>query len=114
MCKIGGECPPFKISFLKESLNCWFTFFGAFSFAQGFVPFLVSATAGTTVYGAFDPLLAVADICKKYKIWMHVDVSILEGPPLKCSRTFCAWSSWNEMYCIFFFTLGIYSQNDDR
>ncbi|KAF4023195.1 hypothetical protein G4228_015132 [Cervus hanglu yarkandensis] len=40
---------------------------------KGFVPFLVSATAGTTVYGAFDPLLAVADICKKYKIWMHVD-----------------------------------------
>ncbi|KAI4538022.1 hypothetical protein MG293_011425 [Ovis ammon polii] len=62
-------------SFLKESLDCWFTFFGAFSFAQGFVPFLVSATAGTTVYGAFDPLLAVADICKKYKIWMHVDAA---------------------------------------
>ncbi|EMP37024.1 Glutamate decarboxylase 2 [Chelonia mydas] len=40
---------------------------------KGFVPFLVSATAGTTVYGAFDPLLAIADICKKYKIWMHVD-----------------------------------------
>ena len=33
MCKIGGECPPFKISFLKESLDCWFTLFGAFSFA---------------------------------------------------------------------------------
>ncbi|XP_007444188.1 glutamate decarboxylase 2-like, partial [Python bivittatus] len=40
---------------------------------KGFVPFLVSATAGTTVYGAFDPLIAIADICKKYKIWMHVD-----------------------------------------
>ncbi|KAL7976534.1 hypothetical protein Chor_008483 [Crotalus horridus] len=33
----------------------------------------ISATAGTTVYGAFDPLIAIADICKKYKIWMHVD-----------------------------------------
>ncbi|XP_074802208.1 glutamate decarboxylase 2 isoform X2 [Natator depressus] len=42
---------------------------------KGFVPFLVSATAGTTVYGAFDPLLAIADICKKYKIWMHVDAA---------------------------------------
>uniref|UniRef100_A0A8C5SD55 Glutamate decarboxylase 2 n=1 Tax=Laticauda laticaudata TaxID=8630 RepID=A0A8C5SD55_LATLA len=41
--------------------------------AEGFVPFLVSATAGTTVYGAFDPLITIADICKKYKIWMHVD-----------------------------------------
>lgn len=40
---------------------------------RGFVPFLVKATAGTTVYSAFDPLLAVADLCKKYKIWMHVD-----------------------------------------
>ncbi|XP_057354240.1 uncharacterized protein LOC118935861 [Manis pentadactyla] len=42
---------------------------------RGFVPFLVSATAGTTVYSAFDPLLAVADLCKKYKIWMHVDAA---------------------------------------
>lgn len=66
----------FFVSFLKESSYPCFTLFSTFSFAQGFVPFLVSATAGTTVYGAFDPLLAVADICKKYKIWMHVDVSI--------------------------------------
>ncbi|KAI1902250.1 hypothetical protein AGOR_G00042770 [Albula goreensis] len=40
---------------------------------KGLVPFFVSATAGTTVYGAFDPLHAVADICKKHNIWMHVD-----------------------------------------
>lgn len=42
---------------------------------QGFVPFFVSATAGTTVYGAFDPLIAISDICRKYSVWMHVDVS---------------------------------------
>ncbi|XP_019740352.1 glutamate decarboxylase 2 [Hippocampus comes] len=40
---------------------------------KGFVPFFVSATAGTTVYGAFDPLIAISDICRKYNIWMHVD-----------------------------------------
>uniref|UniRef100_A0A8C2AVL7 Glutamate decarboxylase 2 n=1 Tax=Cyprinus carpio TaxID=7962 RepID=A0A8C2AVL7_CYPCA len=40
---------------------------------EGYVPFFVSATAGTTVYGAFDPLMAIADICKKHDIWMHVD-----------------------------------------
>uniref|UniRef100_A0A8C2EU87 Glutamate decarboxylase 2 n=1 Tax=Cyprinus carpio TaxID=7962 RepID=A0A8C2EU87_CYPCA len=40
---------------------------------KGYVPFFVSATAGTTVYGAFDPLMAIADICKKHDIWMHVD-----------------------------------------
>lgn len=42
---------------------------------KGFVPFFVSATAGTTVYGAFDPLIAISDICRKYGVWMHVDVS---------------------------------------
>lgn len=47
---------------------------------QGFVPFFVSATAGTTVYGAFDPLIAISDVCKKYNVWMHVDVSNTNGP----------------------------------
>uniref|UniRef100_A0A667YP57 Glutamate decarboxylase 2 n=1 Tax=Myripristis murdjan TaxID=586833 RepID=A0A667YP57_9TELE len=37
-----------------------------------FIP-LQCATAGTTVYGAFDPLIAISDVCKKYNIWMHVD-----------------------------------------
>ncbi|KAL8182624.1 UNVERIFIED_CONTAM: hypothetical protein K2H54_058841 [Gekko kuhli] len=40
---------------------------------QGKVPLYVSATAGTTVYGAFDPLACIADICDKYNLWMHVD-----------------------------------------
>lgn len=33
------------------------------------------ATSGTTVLGAFDDLNAVADVCEKHKVWMHVDVS---------------------------------------
>ncbi|CAK8673371.1 acidic amino acid decarboxylase GADL1-like isoform X2 [Clavelina lepadiformis] len=40
---------------------------------QGSVPFLVVATAGTTVLGAYDPLNQIADICEKYEMWMHVD-----------------------------------------
>uniref|UniRef100_A0A8C2KL67 Glutamate decarboxylase 1 n=1 Tax=Cyprinus carpio TaxID=7962 RepID=A0A8C2KL67_CYPCA len=40
---------------------------------KGFVPMFVNATAGSTVYGAFDPINEIADICEKYNIWLHVD-----------------------------------------
>lgn len=43
--------------------------------AKGKIPFFVCATAGTTVMGAFDPINEIADICEKYKLWFHVDVS---------------------------------------
>ena len=46
------------------------------SLSEGGFPFLVAATAGTTVLGSFDPFDAVADICEKYNIWFHVDVCI--------------------------------------
>lgn len=42
---------------------------------EGAQPFMVSATSGTTVLGAFDPLEDIADICEKYNIWMHVDAA---------------------------------------
>lgn len=44
------------------------------SLLQGYVPMYVNATAGTTVYGAFDPINEIADICEKYNMWLHVDV----------------------------------------
>lgn len=31
--------------------------------------------SGTTVLGAFDPLEKIAELCEKYKIWMHVDAA---------------------------------------
>lgn len=43
--------------------------------ARGHIPFFVNATAGTTVIGAFDPIPEMADICQKYNLWLHVDVS---------------------------------------
>ncbi|XP_018323073.1 cysteine sulfinic acid decarboxylase [Agrilus planipennis] len=42
---------------------------------EGAVPFMISATAGTTVLGAFDPLEEVADVCEKYGLWLHVDAA---------------------------------------
>ena len=40
---------------------------------EGLVPTYVNATAGTTVLGAFDPIVEIADITDKYDIWLHVD-----------------------------------------
>uniref|UniRef100_A0A7E4UMW5 Glutamate decarboxylase 1 n=1 Tax=Panagrellus redivivus TaxID=6233 RepID=A0A7E4UMW5_PANRE len=42
---------------------------------EGLQPFFVCATAGTTVFGAIDPLQKIADICKRQKTWFHVDAA---------------------------------------
>lgn len=41
--------------------------------SNGHQPFFLNATSGTTVYGAYDSLNELADICEKYNIWLHVD-----------------------------------------
>ena len=46
--------------------------------SEGHLPFFVNCTTGTTVYGAFDPIHAIADICDKYHIWLHIDVSTIK------------------------------------
>jgi len=40
---------------------------------KGHQPFYVNATAGTTVFGAFDNIEAISKICKKHGLWLHVD-----------------------------------------
>lgn len=41
--------------------------------AAGAHPFMVVATAGTTVMGAFDNIQACADLCQDSGMWLHVD-----------------------------------------
>lgn len=40
---------------------------------NGWLPFAAVATVGTTSSTSIDPVPAIADICQKEKIWLHVD-----------------------------------------
>lgn len=40
---------------------------------DGFLPFCVAGAAGTVNTGAFDDLEALADICQREDLWLHVD-----------------------------------------
>jgi aromatic-L-amino-acid decarboxylase len=43
---------------------------------EGFTPCCVVATIGTTGSTAVDPLRAMADICSRHAIWLHVDAAL--------------------------------------
>jgi aromatic-L-amino-acid/L-tryptophan decarboxylase len=42
---------------------------------NGIVPICVIPTIGTTSTSSVDPVDAVADICEKYRLWLHVDTA---------------------------------------
>ncbi len=43
--------------------------------ADGYAPFLVVATAGSTGTGAIDPIAALAGVAEREGIWLHVDAA---------------------------------------
>ena len=43
--------------------------------AFGFIPMCIVGNAGTVNTGAIDPLNELAELCKKYKIWFHIDAA---------------------------------------
>tara|TARA_R110002050_G_scaffold270252_5_gene413278 strand:- start:343 stop:1782 length:1440 start_codon:yes stop_codon:yes gene_type:complete len=42
---------------------------------EGYMPFCVIASAGTTNTGTVDPLQEISSICKEEKVWFHVDAA---------------------------------------
>lgn len=43
---------------------------------NGYIPFFVCATIGTTSSNAVDPIRAIGEICRRYDIWLHVDAAM--------------------------------------
>jgi glutamate/tyrosine decarboxylase-like PLP-dependent enzyme len=41
--------------------------------AHGIIPWLVVASAGTVDTGAIDPLPQIAELCRRYGAWLHID-----------------------------------------
>lgn len=43
--------------------------------AEGLIPFFFGAVDGATATGACDPIPELAELCKKYKMWLNVDAA---------------------------------------
>ena len=55
----------------------------------GWLPFAVVATVGTTSSTSVDPVAAIADICAREKLWLHVDAAYA-GPAAILPE--CRWA----------------------
>jgi aromatic-L-amino-acid decarboxylase len=50
---------------------------------EGFIPFFVCSSVGTTSSNAVDPLMKVAKICREQNLWLHVDAA-MSGTAMIC------------------------------
>jgi aromatic-L-amino-acid/L-tryptophan decarboxylase len=50
---------------------------------NGFIPFFVCATIGTTSSNAMDPVRMIGEICQKENCWLHVDAA-MSGTAMIC------------------------------
>ena len=62
---------------------------------EGNIPFCVIATVGTTSTTSIDPVSQIADICKKYKLWLHVDAAYAGVAAIVPEMKFIT-DGWNE------------------
>lgn len=53
--------------------------------SMGRIPFFVCACIGTTSSNAIDPISEIGDICRKYKLWLHVDAA-MSGSAAVCPQ----------------------------
>ena len=53
--------------------------------AKGRVPFCVVANAGTTNTGSVDPLVDIAELCRREDLWLHVD-GAYGAPGVLCEK----------------------------
>lgn len=51
--------------------------------AEGYQPFFVCATIGTTSSNAIDPVRKIGEICQREKCWLHVDAA-MAGTAMLC------------------------------
>lgn len=54
-----------RLDLLKEAIEA--------KIKEGYIPFLIVGTVGTTNTGSIDPLDCLADIAEDYNMWLHVD-----------------------------------------
>lgn len=63
--EIGGSDQLFNIAALETRITE--------DLRQGLIPFFLLGTAGTTNTGSIEPLSALSNVARKFKLWFHVD-----------------------------------------